>query len=97
MLERTESSRNLWWCREFQSGVFDERCEANRVVPDVSKERSTKNVKAFGLASIYRVIREERAIFWEVTVLVNERKEFYTNMCRIFNKNRDRGVRAYKY
>jgi hypothetical protein len=34
---------------------------------------------------IYRIILEERSVFWEVIVLVIVRKKVHTNMCLIIN------------
>ena len=41
---------------------------------------------------IYRVIQEERSIFWEVIVSVIVRKKVDMNMCVILNGYRDRAV-----
>ena len=37
------------------------------------------------VCTLYRVIQEERSIFWEVTVSFIVRKQFRLNMCLILN------------
>jgi len=48
-------------------------------------------LKLFYVQSVYRVIREERSVLWEVTVSVNVRrkKKLIRNCAFILNGNRD--------
>jgi hypothetical protein len=46
---------------------------------------------------VYKMIQEERSVFWEVMVRVIVRKNVHMNMCLILNVYRDRDVRTYKY
>jgi hypothetical protein len=41
---------------------------------------------------IYRMIQEERSIFWEMIALVIVRKNVHVNMCLILNGYQDRAV-----
>ena len=46
---------------------------------------------------IYRVIQEERSIFWEMIVSIIVRSKVHTTMCIILNAYRNRAVWMYKY
>jgi hypothetical protein len=65
----------------------------------VSRHRGQKSVQMNLFLTrlyIYRMSKEERSVFWEVTVSVILSKKVYMYMCSIPNGFRDRAISLYR-